>query len=150
MKITPKPGSISAAELDRVIEKYRLALGDFVKGNPEPMKLLFSIQEDITLANPFGGMRHGRQQVVEGLESSASFFEDGEAPGFQTISKHVTNNLASIIVVENYRTKVVGRQYYAPISLRVTSLLRLEDGLWKVIHRHADPLVTAQPNKFFI
>ncbi len=150
MKITPESGSISAAELDRVIEKYRLALGDFVKGNPEPMKLLFSIQEDITLANPFGGMRHGRQQVFEGLERSASFFKDGEAPGFQTIAKHVTNNLASIIVVENYRTKVVGRQDYTPVSLRVTSLFRLEDGLWKVIHRHADPLVTAQLNKFFI
>ncbi len=140
----------TTSDLDQVIQKYHLALDEFVKGNPEPMKLLFSIQEDITLANPFGGIRHGRQQVVEGLERAASFFKGGEATGFQTIAKHVTTNLASIIEVENYRAKAVGRQDFIPISIRVTSLFRPEDGIWRVVHRHADPLVNAQPDKFFI
>jgi ketosteroid isomerase-like protein len=26
------------------------------------------------------------------------------------------------------------------LSVRVTSLFRLEDGNWKLVHRHADPL----------
>lgn len=32
----------------------------------------------------------------------------------------------------------------AAISLRVTSTFRLEDGTWKLVHRHADPITTAQ------
>ncbi len=150
METTKEKMAKTTPDLDQAIQKYHQALDEFVKGNPEPMKLLFSIQEDITLANPFGGMRHGRQQVVEGLERAASFFKDGEATGFQTIAKHVTSNLASIIEVEDYRAKAGGRQDIIPISIRVTSLFRPEGGVWMVIHRHADPLVKAQPNKFFI
>jgi hypothetical protein len=41
-------------DLDQVIEPYQRALGEFVKGNPEPAKELFSPREDVTLANPFG------------------------------------------------------------------------------------------------
>jgi hypothetical protein len=33
-------------DLDDVVEQYHLALGEFMKGNPEPAKKLFSHQED--------------------------------------------------------------------------------------------------------
>ncbi len=150
MEKTKKKIAKTTPDLDQAIQKYHQALDGFVKGNPEPMKLIFSVQEDITLANPFGGIQCGRQQVVEALERAASFFKDGEAIRFQTIAKHVTTNLASIIEVENYRAKVGGKQDVTPISIRVTSLFRPEDGVWKVIHRQADPLVKAQPNRFFM
>jgi hypothetical protein len=32
-----------------------------------------------------------------------------------------------------------------PYSLRSTMIFRPEDGVWKVVHRHADPITTAQP-----
>jgi hypothetical protein len=32
-----------------------------------------------------------------------------------------------------------------PVALRTTSIPRPEDGTWKVVHRHADPITTAQP-----
>ena len=39
-------------EVDEVIEQYYLAANEFVKGNPEPAKSLFSHRDDVTLANP--------------------------------------------------------------------------------------------------
>jgi ketosteroid isomerase-like protein len=47
--------------------------------------------------------------------------------------------------VERYKAKVGGGEGLAPIALRVTSIFRREDGAWKIMHRHADPITTAQP-----
>jgi hypothetical protein len=41
-------------EVDELIEQYHQALDEFVKGNPEPLKMLYSHREDVSLANPFG------------------------------------------------------------------------------------------------
>jgi hypothetical protein len=46
---------------------------------------------------------------------------------------------------ERYRAKVGGREDLSPMALRVTSILRPEEGTWEVVHRHADPITTAQP-----
>jgi ketosteroid isomerase-like protein len=35
-----------------------------------------------------------------------------------------------------------GRDELTPVSLRVTSVFRNEDGAWRLVHRHADPITT--------
>ena len=46
-------------DLDEVVEQLHLALGEFMKGNPQPAKHLFSHRDDVTLANPFDGVARG-------------------------------------------------------------------------------------------
>jgi hypothetical protein len=41
-------------DVDEVVEQYQLALGEFVKGDPEPLKMMYSHREDLTFANRFG------------------------------------------------------------------------------------------------
>jgi hypothetical protein len=41
-------------DLDGVLERFKRAGNEFVKGNPKPVQELFSHREDVTLANPFG------------------------------------------------------------------------------------------------
>jgi ketosteroid isomerase-like protein len=47
--------------------------------------------------------------------------------------------------VERFEAKVGGREELAQVALRVTSIFRPEDGAWKVVHRHADPITTERP-----
>jgi ketosteroid isomerase-like protein len=61
------------------------------------------------------------------------------------VAKHVTPELAYTVEVERYQAKVGGREDITPVALRVTSVFRPEDGTWKVVHRHADPITTARP-----
>ena len=47
--------------------------------------------------------------------------------------------------VERSKAKVGGQETLTTISLRVTMIMRPEDGVWKIVHRDADPITTAQP-----
>jgi ketosteroid isomerase-like protein len=135
---------------DEVIEQSHLALGEVVKGNPEPLKMVYSHREDVTLANPFGPAVRGREQAAATMERAASNYRDGEIVGFENVVKYVTPELAYILEVERYKAKVGGREELAPIALRVTSIFRREDGVWKIVHRHADPITTTQPTESVI
>jgi ketosteroid isomerase-like protein len=132
-------------DLDEVIEQSHLTLGEIVKGNPEPLKMVYSHREDVSLANPFGPPVRGWEQAAATIERAASNYNDGEIVGFENVAKYVTPELAYIVEVERYKAKVGGGEKLAPISLRVTSIYRREDGVWKIVHRHADPITTAQP-----
>ena len=79
------------------------------------------------------------------MERAASLYRDGEFTAFENVVKYVTPELAFIVEVERFEVKIAGREEVAPVALRTTSILRPEDGIWKVVHRHADPITTAQP-----
>ncbi len=136
--------SFNAEDFNRVVEKYHLALGEFMKGNPAPAKELYSQRDDVTLGNPFGPFARGSKQVVETLEKAASNYRDGDATGFENLAECVTSDLAYLVEVERLRSKVGGRSDVTPLGLRATSIFRPEDGLWKIVHRHADPITTPQ------
>ena len=42
---------------------------------------------------------------------------------------------------ERSEVRVVGREDYVPLVLRVTHIFRRENGDWKIIHRHGDAVV---------
>ena len=131
--------------VDELIEQYQLALDEFMKGNPEPVQKLFSHREDATLANPYNPPVRGWERIAEVTEHAASLRRDGEATGFEIVSKYVTPELAYVVQIERLKAKVGGREDITPYSLRSTMIFRPEDGEWKVVHRHADPITTAQP-----
>jgi len=47
--------------------------------------------------------------------------------------------------VERGHAKVGGSDQTATLALRVTSVFRLEHDVWKLVHRHADPITTPRP-----
>src|SRR5438046_2614932 len=61
---------LNTEDFNQVVEKYHLALGEFMKGNPAPAKELYSQRDDVTLGNPFGPFARGWKQVAERLEKA--------------------------------------------------------------------------------
>src|SRR5215208_6155900 len=120
-------------DVEELIERYRFATAEFVKGNPEPYKAIFSHREDVTLANPFFPPVRGWDRVAETLERTASRLRDGEFLGSEIVS----------LVRE--RAKVGGSEDITPIALRTTMILRPEDGTWRIVHLHGNPITTARP-----
>ena len=131
-------------DLDQLIERYHSALGEFMTGNPQPAIAFFSRSDDITLANPFGPVARGPNQVKLAAERAAMNYSGGRALSFQPFAKHVTPDLAYLVEVERYEAKVGGRDDVTPFALRVTSIFGRETEGWKLVHRHADPITTVQ------
>lgn len=132
--------------LQDVIRQFRVAADEFARGNPEPVKLVFSHKDDVTLANPFGPAVRGWTRVSDALDFAAARFRDGEMKTLETVAEYVTPELATILDIERWKAKVSGRQEVTTFDLRVTSTFRVEDGTWKLVHRHADPIATAHPD----
>jgi ketosteroid isomerase-like protein len=132
-------------DVDQLIDQYQQALDVFMKGNPEPVKELFSHREDVTLANPLGPPAHGWEQVGATIEHAASQFRDGRLVSVEIVEKHTTPEFAYTVWLERAEGKVGAREDIAPSTLRVTMIYRPEAGTWKVVHRHADPITTPQP-----
>jgi ketosteroid isomerase-like protein len=133
---------MKTSEFDEALDQYHRAASEFVKGNPEPYKQVFSHREDVSLANPFGPVVRGWTQVAQTMERAASLYRDGEIIGFENVAKYVTADLAYIVEIERIKAKIGGREDVASLALRTTSVLRPEEGTWKVVHRHADPITT--------
>ena len=136
----------AANHVDELIERYQLGLGDFMKGNPEPVKELFSHREDVTLANPLGPPAHGWDEVSATIKRAASQFKDGRLVGVEIVEKRVTPEFAYTLWLEHAEGKVGAREDVAAATpLRVTMIYRPEEGGWKVVHRHADPITAPRP-----
>jgi ketosteroid isomerase-like protein len=78
------------------------------------------------------------------MDRASSQLRDGEPTRFERISGHTGTDLAYIVEIERTRAKVGGSDEASPVSLRVTTIFRLEDGKWRILHRHADPITSAR------
>ena len=135
----------AAGDLDRVIGQCQQALEEFVKGDPEPMQAMFSHREDVSLANPFGPPTRGWDEVAATMDRAASNLREGGMVAFEEVAKYVTPELAYTVWLERQKAKVGGRGDVTPFTLRVTMIYRPEEGTWKVVHQHADPITTPRP-----
>lgn len=135
---------MSALEFEQLIEQNHSMLAEFIGGNVGPAKTFFSHRGDVTLANPFFPIALGWEKVSRTLDASIIRFRDGKIVAFETIAKQATPELAYTVEVERFRAKVGESKDVSSISLRVTSVFRPEDGVWRLLHRHADPIMSEQ------
>ncbi len=135
----------TADDLDQVLEQWHLAQDEFVKGNPELVKQMWSHAEDVSVANPYGPPVRGWDKVTEVVEHAASLRRDGKATGYEVVAKYVTGELAYVVQIERAESMVGDGEETTPYVLRATNIFRPEEGEWKIVHRHADPITTPQP-----
>ena len=135
---------MNTPNLESAIEASHRALARILTGDQSGYLALFSSADDVTLGNPFGPFGRGRHAVEARLAIAASKYREGRNTKAELIEKYVSDTLACVAEVESGEAKVAGSEAFTKISVRVTSLFRLEAGQWKLVHRHADPLGTPQ------
>ncbi len=136
--------TVGASDFDEVIERNHRAVDEFAKGNNKPLEDLYSRRDDVSLGNPFGPFVRGFEAVAKTMERAATLYRHGRAVGFDSIAKVAAEDLAFVAEVERIVAKIGGRPDPTPVSLRCTSVFRREDGEWRLVHRHADPITAPQ------
>ena len=133
---------MTAKTLDEAIALNHAALDAMVNGDSSGYVALLSDRDDVSWGNPFGPFARGRQSVEATLASAAARMRGGRASNFDLIARYLTENLAVVVEVEHAETQAGSADALSSAALRVTSVFRLEGDVWKLVHRHADPITT--------
>jgi hypothetical protein len=94
------------SELDQLLEDSHSAVDAFVRGDPEPLKDLYSRSDDVIIANPCGPPAKGWEQAAETMDRAATNFREGEAIAFDRIVYYETFDLAYTVEIERCRSKI--------------------------------------------
>ncbi len=132
--------NVTNKELAELIRRTAEAASALIRGDIRTYLTLIKHAEDYTLMDPFGGEpTRGFDASSERLEAMESFFQAGEAE-LELVESYTSGDLVVLVVIEREHGQVGGLPDQ-DWSLRVTWVFRREGSDWRVVHRHADPLV---------
>jgi len=109
-------------------------------GHCGPLRDCFSHQEDISLFGGFGGHEVGWSQIAPRLDWVAQSFAGGHCT-YEPIASIVGRDVALVVQFERGEARLKGRAEPHRLALRVSMVFRREGLAWKLVHRHADPLL---------
>ncbi|MBA2703558.1 MAG: nuclear transport factor 2 family protein [Blastocatellia bacterium] len=131
------------SSLKAYLPQWEKAQSRFINGDPTLWKQNASHRDDATIFGAFGGHEKGWNEVGARYDWASSQFKDsGASQKIEYLNTGTSGDLAFTVTIERQEQVRLGDQEKpAPRALRVTQIFRKEDGVWKLLHRHADPLV---------
>jgi ketosteroid isomerase-like protein len=133
-------GNVTDEELAELIQRAAEAASAFMRGDIRRYLTLITHAHDYTLMAPFGGApTRGFDASSERLEAMERYFQAGEAH-LELVQSYTSNDMVVLVAIERQHGKVGGLPDQ-DWSLRVTLVFRREGAEWRLVHRHADPLV---------
>ena len=77
---------------------------------------------------------------MDALDYASGRMRDGQVIKFDEVARYTSDDLATILEIEHWRARIGDRGSVEPFQLRVTTTFRRENGQWRIVHRHADPI----------
>ena len=123
--------------------RRRIAASDaFVEGNPDPLGAVSTDYPAATIFGPQGDCIEGPDAVNAANRAGAAHFAPGGTNRFDTMHSASSGDLAYWVGVQRSSVRMQGKDAPVPMDLRVTEIYRREEGGWKLVHRHADRMMS--------
>ncbi|MET3663885.1 DUF4440 domain-containing protein [Caulobacter sp. 1776] len=131
------------SDFDAFLEIRRQAAQAYVNGQAGPLDRLAATACPATFFPPRGGREEGADWVASVYARDAGSFLEGGETTLEILHSDADGDLAYWTGLQHATVRFAGQDEPVEMHLRVTELFRHEDGGWKLIHRHADPLAKA-------
>lgn len=140
---SPGPASGPAdSSLQAFLPQFEEGTSRFLNGDPTLWEKNASQGSDVTIMGAWGGYEKGWNEVGPRYDWVAGQLrESGAKVKVEYLSSGVNGDLAYTVAIERSELRRVDQDRPAPAALRVTHIFRKEEGQWKLVHRHADPLM---------
>jgi ketosteroid isomerase-like protein len=127
-------------EVAALVRRTTEANSALLRGDILTYLTLITHADDYTLMAPFGGPpSHGFDTESARLKELARFFKNGTGQ-LELVQSYASGDMVVLVIIERQHAEVGGLPDQE-WSLRVTQVYRRECSEWRLIHRHADPLV---------
>jgi ketosteroid isomerase-like protein len=141
------PQDASAVAVDTSFQaflpQFEAGTSGFINGDSTLWKQNASRRDDATIMGAWGAYEKGWSEVGPRYDwAAARFCDSGATVKADYVASGVSGNLAYTVAIEQSEVRLVDRDEPAAMILRVTHIFRKEGGAWKLVHRHADPLMS--------
>jgi ketosteroid isomerase-like protein len=122
-------------DVRKASKQFYNALTRMAKGDADQIGEIWLHDETPTAMHPIGGRDVGWKAVKNSFEQVAGLATDGKV-GLKDQLIHVVGDVAYEVGIEIGQVKLASHQ--VNIEHRVTNIYKRKDGVWKMIHHHAD------------
>jgi ketosteroid isomerase-like protein len=131
----PSPAQPFAAAITRL----QAAMDKVANGDISAIKALYAHSDDATSFYGWGGYEKGWDAVSKRWDWAGGQFKGGTV-SYRNVTTVATAELAYTTDIETFQVRMEGMEQPTRWSNRVTHVFRLQDGEWRLLHRHANRL----------
>ena len=123
--------------LAALLEARQKVAQDYVNGNAESLSAMVATKDPATFFHPRGDLVQGADAVAARYVKDAAVFAPGGTTGLEIVHSGASGTLAFWTGYQRAEARMSNGKH-AKMTLRITEIFRLEDGAFRLVHRHAD------------
>jgi ketosteroid isomerase-like protein len=128
-----------APSFPAAIARLHAAMAKVANGDISAIKALYAHTDDATSFYGWGGYEKGWAAVSKRWDWAGQQFKGGSV-SYENVTAVVSSELAYTTEIETFEARMAGMDRPTRWSNRVTHIFRLEEGEWRLVHRHANRL----------
>lgn len=121
------------------IARLHAAMAKVANGDISDIKALYAHTDDATSFYGWGGYEKGWEAVSKRWDWAGQQFKGGSV-SYENVTTVVSSELAYTTEIETFEARMEGMEQPTRWANRVTHIFRLDDGEWRLVHRHANRL----------
>jgi ketosteroid isomerase-like protein len=123
---------------DAFLKEREAASLDYINGRSAPLAAIAAQADPATFMSPMGSVVQGAAAVSAAHKEGAWPFREGSSGHFEVLQSGASGDLGFWTGLQHAEAMLKGKDEPESMVLRTTEIFRLEDGAWKLVHRHAD------------
>ncbi|MGH7949936.1 MAG: YybH family protein, partial [Candidatus Binataceae bacterium] len=133
----------AAGEIKAATAKLYIAINAAINGDTAPIDAAWLHSSEATDFGTHGGRAMGWNTIIGEYKRMGRLNPAGKVtPGDVVVG--ASGDMGYSVCDEEREAQTAGGQN-AVVRIRATNIFRREDGQWKLVHRHVDPLADVQP-----